>query len=76
MLPYRPIIRETEMVRANRYFLPGFTWHLTSRCHNRELLLKYTKDRQRWQQWLYQAKKRYGLKVLNYNEHSGKLRIS
>lgn len=29
-------------------------------------LLKFGKDRLRWMQWLYQAKKRHGLVVLNY----------
>ena len=28
--------------------------------------MKFEKDRKRWRQWLYQAKKRYGLCVLNY----------
>jgi len=54
------------MVRACRYFLPGYIWHLTQRCHQREFLLKFAKDRQRWCQWLFQAKKRYGLHVLNF----------
>ncbi len=54
------------MVRANRYFLPGYTWHLTDRCHNRKFLLKFARDRKRWVQWLYQAKKRYRLRILNY----------
>ena len=54
------------MARANRHFIPGHVWHLTHRCHKREFLLKFGKDRLRWMQWLYQAKKRYGLVVLNY----------
>ena len=28
------------MPRANRYFLPGYVWHITHRCHKREFLLK------------------------------------
>ena len=54
------------MPRANRYFLPGEVWHLTHRCHKQEFLLKFERDRLRWRYWLYQAKKRYGLSVLNY----------
>jgi REP-associated tyrosine transposase len=54
------------MARANRHFIPGHVWHITHRCHKREFLLKFAKDRHRWRQWLYQARKRYGLKVLNY----------
>ena len=54
------------MARANRHFIPGHVWHLTHRCHKREFLLKFRKDRTRWMQWLYEAKKRYGFVVLNY----------
>lgn len=54
------------MARANRHFIPGHVWHLTHRCHKKEFLLKFAKDRLRWMQWLYQAKKRFGLVVLNY----------
>lgn len=54
------------MPRANRYFMPGHIWHITHRCHQKEFLLKFVRDRQRWRYWLYQAKKRYGLCVLNY----------
>ena len=54
------------MSRANRHFIPGHVWHFTHRCHKREFLLKFGKDRIRWMQWLYEAKKRYGLVILNY----------
>lgn len=54
------------MPRANRYFLPNHIWHITHRCHKKEFLLKFAKDRQRWRYWLFEAKKRYGLNVLNY----------
>ncbi|MDX2439203.1 MAG: transposase [Desulfobacterales bacterium] len=54
------------MARAKRHFLPGHVWHLTHRCHKKEFLLKLVKDRQRWLYWLFQAKKRYGLQILNY----------
>jgi len=54
------------MARAHRHFLPGQVWHLTHRCHQKEFLLKFVKDRQRWLYWLFQAKKLYGLKILNY----------
>ena len=54
------------MPRANRIFLPGHIWHITHRCHKKEFLLKFAKDRQRWLYWLFQAKRRYGLSVLNY----------
>ena len=57
------------MARAKRHYIPGYVWHITHRCHKREFLLKFPRDRRRWIEWLYQAKKRYsGLSVLNYNE--------
>ena len=34
------------MPRANRYFLPGHVWHITHRCHQKDFLLKFSKDRQ------------------------------
>lgn len=54
------------MPRASRYFLPGYVWHITHRCHKRQFLLKFARDRRAWVYWLYQARKRYGLCVLNY----------
>ncbi|MEW6079090.1 MAG: transposase [Thermodesulfobacteriota bacterium] len=54
------------MPRANRHFLPGHVWHVTHRCHKKEMLLKFAIDRSAWIQWLFEARKRYGLEVLNY----------
>ena len=54
------------MPRANRHFLPGHVWHITHRCHQKEFLLKFARDRSRWIEWLFEARKRYGLSVLNY----------
>jgi putative transposase len=54
------------MPRANRYFLPGHVWHITHRCHKKEFLLKFDKDRENWVKWLFEAKKRYKVKILNY----------
>ncbi|MBN1930263.1 MAG: transposase [Desulfobacterales bacterium] len=54
------------MARAKRHYLPGHVWHITHRCHKKEFLLKFARDRRRWLQWLFEAKKRYGLCVLNY----------
>ena len=34
------------MARAKRHFIPGYIWHITHRCHKREFLLKFSKDRQ------------------------------
>ena len=54
------------MPRANRHFLPGYVWHLTHRCHHKTFLLKFARDRRRYLRWVFEAKKRFGLSVLNY----------
>ena len=54
------------MARANRHYIPGYVWHITHRCHKKEFLLKFVRDRRRWMYWLFEAKKRYNLSVLNY----------
>lgn len=54
------------MPRANRHFLPGQLWHLTHRCHEKAFLLRFPRDRRRYRYWLFEAKKRFGLCVLNY----------
>ena len=54
------------MPRASRHFLPGQLWHITHRCHEKSFLLKFARDRRRYLGWLFEAKKRFGLCVLNY----------
>jgi len=54
------------MARANRHHIPGQVWHITHRCHKKEFLLKFARDRRRWYHWLFEAKKRFSLRVLNY----------
>lgn len=54
------------MARAQRHYLPGQVWHITHRCHKREFLLKFAKDRRRWLKWLFEAKRRYELVILDY----------
>lgn len=54
------------MPRANRHFLPNHVWHITHRCHKKEFLLRFARHRRRWMYWLYEARKRFGLSVLNY----------
>ena len=46
--------------------MPNRIWHITHRCHKREFLLRFPRDKKRWIHWLFEAKKRYGLCVLNY----------
>lgn len=55
------------MARAKRHYIPDHVWHITHRCHKRDFLLKFAKDRRRWIEWLYQAKNRLPhLCVLDY----------
>jgi len=63
------------MARANRHYLPGYVWHITHRCHKREFLLKFSKDKKRWLYWLFEAKKRYGLSILNYTVTSNHIHL-
>ena len=54
------------MPRANRHFLPGHVWHITHRCHQKQFLLKFARDRRHYLRWVFEAKKRFGLSALNY----------
>jgi len=63
------------MARAKRHYLPGHVWHITHRCHKKEFLLKFARDRRRWLQWLFEAKKRYGLCILNYTVTSNHIHL-
>lgn len=58
--------KEKDMSRASRNFLPGRIWHITHRCHKKEFLLKFRRDKLLWLYWTLQAKIRYGLIVLNF----------
>ncbi|MBC2713830.1 MAG: transposase [Desulfobacteraceae bacterium] len=63
------------MARANRHHLPGYVWHITHRCHKREFLLKFDKDKKQWLHLLFEAKKRYGLCILNYTVTSNHIHL-
>ena len=54
------------MSRAKRHYLPGYVWHITHRCHKKEFLLKFHRDRKKWLYWLYQANQRFQISILNY----------
>jgi putative transposase len=64
-----------DMARAKRHYIPGQIWHITHRCHKREFLLKFSKDQRRWLQWLFEAKRRYGLTILNYTVTSNHIHL-
>jgi len=63
------------MARANRHHIPGQVWHITHRCHKQEFLLKFARDRERWLHWLLEAKKRFGLDILNYTVTSNHVHL-
>jgi len=63
------------MPRANRYFIPGYIWHITHRCHKQEFLLKFQRDRNQWISWLYEAKKPFGLTIFNYTVTSNHIHL-
>ncbi len=63
------------MARAKRHYIPGHIWHITRRCHKREFLLKFSKDRRRWLHWLFEARRGYGLRILNYTVTSNYIHL-
>ena len=63
------------MPRAHRIHLPGQVWHLTHRCHHRQFLLKFARDRRLWRSWLYEARRRFGLCVLDYTATSNHVHL-
>ena len=63
------------MARTNRHHLPGYVWHITHRCHKKEFLLKFDKDKYRWIKWLFEAKKCFGLSILDYTVTSNHIHL-
>lgn len=43
------------MPRGNRYHVPGHTYHLTHRCHDREWLFRFACDRDRYRMMLWES---------------------
>ena len=54
------------MPRANRYILPGYAYHLTHRCHDREWLLKFAVDRNEYRKRLRLELGRSEVSLLGY----------
>lgn len=54
------------MPRGNLHKLAGHVLHITDRCHRKQFLLKFARDRRAWLHWLFEARRRYELCVLNY----------
>ena len=54
------------MPRANRYVVPGKLYHLTPRCHNRQFLFKFARDRDQYRQLLWRILREFPVTVLGY----------
>jgi putative transposase len=64
------------LARAKRHCVSGQIWHIPQRFHKQEFLLKFKQDRHPWIQWLLEAKKRFGLVVLNYGVTSNYIHLT
>ena len=51
---------------GSHQFLPSKLWLINQRCCANQPLFKDCVDRRRWLYWLYQARRRFGLSVLNF----------
>lgn len=55
------------MPRANRYTVAGRTYHLTHRCHDRQFLLKFSKDRDSYRSLLREQLQEFrSVRLLGY----------
>ena len=53
--------------RANRHIVPGYVYHLTHRCHDRQFLLKFACHRDGYRRRLREAVVAADLSLLSYN---------
>lgn len=63
------------MPRANRHRVAGQIWHITERCHRKQFLLKFARDRHLWVTWLYEARRRFDLCVLDHQVTSNHVHL-
>lgn len=63
------------MARAKRFYLPGYTWHITQRCHKGEFLLDSDRYRDIWLHWMETANNRFDISILNYMITSNHIHI-
>ena len=54
------------MPRATRYLVEGYTYHLTHRCHDKRFLLRFSRERDLYREWLRVGAKRYRVPVFGY----------
>jgi putative transposase len=65
----------TLVPRGHRFRLEGQICHITDRCHRKQFLLRFARDRRAWVRWLYRSRKRFGLCVLNYQVTSNHIHL-
>ncbi len=54
------------MPRGNRYHVPGHTYHLTHRCHDRQWLFRFARDRDRYRLMLWESLQDANVWLLSY----------
>ena len=54
------------MPRANRYFVPEKLYHLTHRCHDRQFLFKFARERDRYRHLAWSSLKAFPISVFAY----------
>ncbi len=54
------------MPRANRYILPGYIYHITHRCHDRDFLLRFRLDRIEYCSRLRNAIHKHHISLFDY----------
>ena len=55
------------MPRANRYILPGYTYHVTHRCHDGAFLLKFALDRDKYRKMLRERLRLFPVSLFTYS---------
>lgn len=69
------LARRMIMPRGNRFYIPGLIWHIIHRCYKKEFLLEFVRNRKCRLRWLYEAKKRFALTILNLTVTSNHIHI-
>lgn len=54
------------MPRGKRYIVPGCTYHITHRCHGRDFLLKFKRDRTMYRNMLRERVAEFDISLLSY----------
>ena len=54
------------MPRASQYLLEGYTYHLTHRCHDRQFLLRFSRDRDVYREWLREGVHRHRVSLYGF----------